>query len=68
MEVFGGLNLASSKAIEVEIVAPGVGKIPCLECEGDPEAYCAAYGPLREAVVPTGCRNCKNRGWVYVSA
>lgn len=36
--VFGGPNLKLAKTVDVEFVAPGVGKIACLECEGDSEA------------------------------
>ncbi len=68
MDVYGGLNFVSKKAAEVEIIAPGVGRIACLECGGDPESYAAAFGDLREACAPCGCVDCKNRGWVYVSA
>lgn len=65
--VFGGQNFVTSKEVGVEIVAPGVGRMTCLECEGDPEGYTAAFGDLRSAVAPNGCVDCKNRGWVYVS-
>jgi hypothetical protein len=68
MEVFGGLNFVSSKDVDVEIVAPGIGKVVCLECNGDPEGYAAAFGDLQTALAPNGCVDCKNRGWVYVSA
>ncbi len=66
--VYGGQNLVSAIEVDVEIVAPGVGRMTCLECDGDPEAYAAAFGPLRSALAPNGCVDCKNRGWVYVSA
>lgn len=66
--VYGGRNLATAAEVDVEIVAPGVGRMMCLECQGDPEAYAAAFGPLRRELAPDGCVDCKNRGWVYVSA
>ena len=47
------------------MVAPGVGKIACLECEGDPEGYPSLF-PAEIGV--TQCIDCKGRGWVYVCA
>ncbi|MDB5555453.1 MAG: hypothetical protein JWL86_5437 [Rhizobium sp.] len=66
--VYGGRNLATSAEVDVEVVAPGVGRMTCLECEGDPEAYAMAFGDRRYDLAPDGCVDCKNRGWVYVSA
>jgi hypothetical protein len=68
MIVRGGDNFASQKSVNVEIVAPGVGKIACLECRGNSEGYAASFGPMRLAVAPNGCIDCKGRGWVYISA
>lgn len=66
--VYGGRNLATSAEVDVEIVAPGVGKMTCPECDGDPEAYAARFGDKRRELAPDDCVDCKNRGWVYVSA
>ena len=38
MSVWGGPNFVTEVPVLVEEVAPGVGRIVCLECEGDPEA------------------------------
>lgn len=65
MQVYGGNNFSSSKSAEVEIVAPGIGRIPCLECEGDPANYPKLFPP---ELGVTQCIDCKGRGWVYVSA
>jgi hypothetical protein len=67
MEVYGGRNYVTAALTNIEIVAPGVGKMTCLECDGDPEAYAAAFGPYRRELAPDGCLDCKGRGWVYVS-
>ena len=68
MSVWGGRNFVSEAPMEVEAVAPGVGRITCPECEGKPKAYAARFGKLRAQLAPAGCLGCKNRGWVYVSA
>lgn len=54
--------------VTIEIVAPGVGRMPCPECDGDPIGYTNAFSEMRSAAAPNGCVECKNRGWVYVSA
>lgn len=64
MEVYGGLNFESAKAVEIKEVAPGVGIVTCLECNGDPEGYARLFPP---EVGITQCVDCKGRGWVYVS-
>lgn len=68
MTVRGGENFASQVTIDVEYIAPGVGKVACFECNGDPEGYAAAFGSMQGAVAPNGCIDCKNRGWIYISA
>ena len=68
MSVWGGQNFVTEAVFNVEEVAPGVGRIPCPECNGDPEAYAAQFGDLRTTLAPYGCVDCKNRGWIYVSA
>ena len=50
--------------MDVEIVGPGVGKIPCLECEGRPEDYPSLF-PDYAGI--TECVDCKGTGWVYIS-
>ena len=50
--------------MDVELVAPGVGKITCVECEGRPDEYPSYFPP---GAVPH-CVHCKGQGWVYVSA
>lgn len=60
--VYGGHNLMSSAIVDVEYEAPGVGKILCLKCKGDPKAYSAAFGDRRAELAPDGCVDCKNRG------
>jgi hypothetical protein len=67
METYGGLGYGSPAMVDIEVIAAGVGKMTCIECDGDPEAYAAAFGPYRREVAPDGCLNCKNRGWVYVN-
>jgi hypothetical protein len=67
MEIYGGRNYAMPMLTNIEIIAPGVGKMTCLECSGDPEGYAEAFGDRRHALAPDGYLDCKNRGWVYVS-
>jgi hypothetical protein len=66
METYGGTSYGTPAMVDVDVIAPGVGKMTCLECQGDPEAYAAAFGRLRHELAPDGCIDCKNRGWVYV--
>lgn len=68
MSVWGGTNFVTEAPAEVYPIAPGVGLMTCPECNGDPEAYAAAFGDRRHDLAPDGCIDCKNRGWVYVSA
>ena len=68
MSVWGGQNFVTELPVHVEEVAPGVGRIVCLECGGDPEVYAAAFGDRRADLAPRGCVDCKNRGWVFVTA
>lgn len=68
MEIYGGPNHVSPALANVEIIAPGVGRMTCLECDGDPETYAARFGQQRRDLAPDGCVDCKNRGWVYVNA
>jgi hypothetical protein len=35
MEVYGGRNLMTPTLADVEQVAPGVGRMTCIECNGD---------------------------------
>jgi hypothetical protein len=49
MEVYGARNFASAKLTDIETVAPGVGRMTCLECDGDPEAYAARF---RDGLAP----------------
>ena len=63
-----GRGELTEAVLNVEEVAPGVGRITCPECNGNPEAYAARFGSLRSKLAPNGCVDCKNRGWVYVSA
>jgi hypothetical protein len=65
MIVWGGTNFVTEAPVEVEPIAPGVGRIVCLECDGDPEGYAASF-PSRLGI--DTCIDCKGRGWVYVSA
>jgi hypothetical protein len=67
METYGGLDYGSPAMVDIEVIIAGVGKMTCIECDGDPEAYAAAFGPYRHELAPDGCLDCKNRGWVYVS-
>lgn len=67
METYGGLNYGTAAEVDVETITAGVGKMPCPECHGDPEAYAAAFGTARCELAPDGCIDCKNRGWVYVN-
>lgn len=64
MTAFGGENFVSEKLVFVEYVAPGVGKIVCLECDGDPN-YPKLFPP---EIGVTQCIDCKGQGWVYISA
>jgi hypothetical protein len=68
MSVWGGTNYTREALTEVAFIAPGLGRMRCLECDGDPEAYAAGFGKWRAELAPDGCVDCKNRGWVYVSA
>lgn len=61
---FGGENFVSEKQMYVELVAPGVGKVACLECDGDPH-YPSLFPP---GAGVNQCIDCKGRGWVYISA
>lgn len=67
MTVWGGRNLTTEASVDIEPVASGAGRMACMECGGDPEAYAAAFGKERHTLAPDGCVDCKNRGWVYVS-
>lgn len=72
MEVYGGRNYVTPLLANIDIVAPGVGKMTCLECDGDPEGYAAAFpAELAAETYVDGightCRDCKGRGWVYVN-
>lgn len=62
MSLWGGRNFVTEAPMDVEEVAPGVGRITCPECEGMPEAYAARFGTLRAQLAPNGCVDCKNRG------
>lgn len=64
MTVRGGENFVTEKLVSVEHVAPGVGKIVCLECDGDPN-YPDLFPP---EIGVSQCVDCKGRGWVYISA
>jgi hypothetical protein len=45
MSVWGAQNFVTEVPVLVEEVAPGVGRIVCLECDGDPEAYVSRFPP-----------------------
>jgi hypothetical protein len=66
MESYGGTDYGVPVMVDIEAIAPGVGRMTCLECHGDPDAYAAAFGRWRRDLAPDGCVDCKNRGWVYV--
>lgn len=68
MSVWGGTNYITEAMMDIELIAPGVGRMTCTECGGDPVAYAVRFGDMREDLAPNGCVDCKNRGWVYVSA
>jgi hypothetical protein len=63
MRVWGGENYVSERDVEVMPVAPGVGEIVCLECNGEPEKYPSLFPP---ELGITGCVDCKDRGRVFV--
>jgi hypothetical protein len=67
METYGGASYGTHAMVDVDVIAPGVGKMTCLECRGDPERYAAGFGHRRQELAPNGCIDCKNRGWVYVN-
>jgi hypothetical protein len=52
---------------DVEIIAPGIGRTSCWECEG--EGDWAKFHPEPE-LFPEGlpCVNCKGQGWRLVDA
>lgn len=68
MSVWGGTNFGTEVECEIAPVTAGVGRMFCLECDGDPNGYAANFGDQRQNLAPDGCVDCKNRGWVYVSA
>ena len=61
MSVWGGTNFVTEAMTDIEPIAPGVGRMICTECDGDPEAYAARLGELRHTLAPNGCIDCKNR-------
>jgi hypothetical protein len=68
--VFHGRS--AEQEVDVELIAPHVGKMVCPECDGDPEAYVSRFPPelLIECHVPgigPSCVTCKGRRYVLVS-
>lgn len=64
MRIWGGENYVSEQDAEVTVVIPGVGRIVCPECGGDPEKYASLFPP---EVGITECVDCKGTGRVFVS-
>jgi hypothetical protein len=64
MLAFVGGNPECPVPVDVEYVAPGVGRVPCFECEGKPEDYAKLFPP---EVGVTKCVDCKGAGFVYIS-
>ena len=50
--------------MEIEPVSPGVGRIVCPECNGEPQSYQSLFPP---ELGVTHCINCKGTGFVLVS-
>jgi hypothetical protein len=64
MRLYGGPDLETSMSVEVEEVAPGVGRIVCPECGGQPHKYANLFPP--ELGIHQ-CLDCKGTGYVLVS-
>lgn len=64
MTLYGGEQLQSSMPVQVEEVAPGIGRIPCPECRGRPLEYPSLFPP---EVGISQCVDCKGAGSVFVS-
>jgi hypothetical protein len=62
MKLYGGRNYVTPLLTNVEIIGPRVGTMTCLECDGDPQGYAAAFPS--ELGVQTWI-DCKGRGWIY---
>lgn len=64
MSVWGGQNFVTELPVHVEQVAPGVGRIVCLECSGDQERYRSYFPP---EIGVTHCMDCKGTGFVLIN-
>jgi hypothetical protein len=64
MTLHAGTRLVTSKPVEVKEVAPGIGRIPCPECNGRPDEYPSLFPP---EIGITQCVDCKGTGFVFVS-
>ena len=64
MSVWGGENFVTERPVEIEPVSPGVGRIVCPECNGEPQSYQSLFPP---ELGVTHCINCKGTGFVLVS-
>ena len=56
-------NNDTALEVEVEPVAPGIGRVICPECEGHPENYPSLFPP---EIGVNQCINCKGLGYIYV--
>ncbi len=63
MTIFGGANNESAKELDVHPLAPGIGRIVCLECEGKPDDYPSLFPP---EIGVEQCLHCKGLGYVLV--
>jgi hypothetical protein len=63
MVMDGGLRRETSREVEVEAVADGIGRVLCPECGGRPEEYPSYFPP--GAVEQ--CVHCKGTGFVYIN-
>lgn len=63
MTLYRGQNGVTGKSVEVEPVAPGIGRVVCPECSGKPDEYPSLFPP---EVGITRCVDCKGLGYVYV--
>jgi len=63
MTLYRGQNGVTGKAVEVEPLAPGIGRVVCPECGGKPDEYPSLFPP---EIGVTQCVDCKGLGYVYV--
>jgi hypothetical protein len=64
LTVSGGRNHITKRLMEVEEIAPGIGRVPCLECEGRPEEYPSLFAP---EIGVSHCMECKGLGYVLIN-